>query len=350
MTDREMFVKAYSEAVVSIEREMAQSINYSTQSLRPDDPFYREVRKFTTTGGKRFRPALSFIVARSFDNGDIFPHLALETFHKYLLAHDDIIDRDTMRYGAPTLHAKMTQSHPQLEDSEHFGKSLAIIGGDLMEALSHKIILNSNLSADKKIALEKLMVQAVEEVAWGWYDQFLMDYLPLNSSELSFERIEKSIIWVTGKYSIKLPLLFGYTVAGQQPPDGLENLADKLGVLYQTGDDLIGLFGKEESTGKSNFGDILQGKKTLPIWFAFKNASISDKAILARSVGSKSTTLADIEEVRRIIKQSGGLDETQDLMHSYQKLCLEYIQDMDLSPTLKQFLRGFIAFIESRDR
>jgi len=348
MTDKERFLEAYNQAVVAIEQELAKA-SYTFARSFPNDPFYNEVLRFITTGGKRFRPALSLIIARSFGQQDAFPHLALETFHKYLLAHDDIIDRDTMRYGNPTLHAKMTESHTGA-DGAHFGTSLGIIGGDLMEAMTHKIILASSLSTSTKIALEQLIFQAVEEVAWGWYDQFVMDYLPLTSLELSFERIEKSIVWVTGKYSIKLPLLFGYAAANQQPPKNIELLSDKLGALYQTGDDLIGLFGDETTTGKSNFGDILQGKKTIPMWLTFTNASAGDKNILTGIVGNKQASSAEIEEVRRIAKQSGAIDETKLLMHSYKRECEELLESMAISSQLKQFLRGFIAFIETRDR
>lgn len=349
MTDKEQFLKTYQNAVVEIEREIVAATEY-IELFQANDLMYSEVRRFIVEGGKRFRPALSYVVASSFGQKDVYPHLALESFHKYLLAHDDIIDRDDIRYGKPTVHAKMTQDYSNTTDSEHIGRSLAIIGGDLMEAVTHKIILNSQLTPEVKIELEKLMVQAVEEVVWGWYDQFRMDYLSLDSGELSFERIEKSIIWVTGKYSVKLPLLFGFVVAGQKPPEKLEQFADRLGALYQTGDDLIGLFGEEKNTGKSNFGDIVQGKKTLPMWFSFEAASENDKATLTRVVGDKQASVEDIEKVREIIKQSGGLSRTEALMESYRQECLELIDAMNLSPELQQFFRGFITYIEKRDR
>lgn len=350
MTDKDIFLKAYKEAVIKVESEITQSTSYLAKTFPHNDLFYNEVGRFIASGGKRFRPALSYVVADSFGHKDIFPHLALETFHKYLLAHDDIIDRDDIRYGTPTLHAKMTAVYADSEDKAHLGTSLAIIGGDLIEAATHKIILNADLSADVKISLQKLIVQAVEEVSWGWYDQFLMDYLSLDSDLLSFERIEKSIIWVTGKYSIKLPLLFGFAVADTNPPAGLEKLADTLGALYQTGDDLIGLFGDEKTTGKSNFGDIVQGKKTLPMWFTFKNASAKDQIKLTAVVGNKDATTSDIEEVRHIIRRSGGMEHTRELMNTYGQNCREAVELLDVPSDLKHFLRGFVDFIEKRDR
>lgn len=349
MTDKDFFLHTYKEAVTHIEHEIAQSNTYLTQTFPMHDPFYQELARFTANGGKRFRPALSLVVARSFGQNKVTPHIALETFHKYLLVHDDIIDQDTMRYGAPTVHAKMSERHTDAASSKHFGTSLGIIGGDLLAAATHKIILKADLSADIKIALDTLIVQAVEDVSWGWYDQFLMDYLPLNSTELNFERIETSIIWVTGKYSIKLPLLFGYAMAEHTPPEELSLFADTLGALYQTGDDVIGLFGSEKETGKSNYGDIIQGKKTIPMWFTYASATAVDKATLVSIVGKKDASASEIDEVRAIIKRSGGLAQTETLMHEYRQRCLGLLEEIDMTSDLKCFFKGFIEFIEKRD-
>lgn len=348
MTDTDYFLTSYKTAAADIARSITRATDVLATPFDHGDPLKQESVRFITEGGKRLRPALSLVVTRAFGHDDIFPHLALETFHKYLLAHDDIIDRDDMRYGAPTVHAKLRQLHTEAD--QHFGNSLAIISGDLMEAATTKIILTSNLRPKTKIALQHITTCALEEVAWGWYDQFLMDYLPLNAPNLNFKRIEKSIIWVTGKYSVKLPLFFGFTIAGRRIPRDLESLADTMGALYQTGDDLMGLFGQTEDTGKSNHGDITQGKKTLPLWLAYEGATVKDKNILCSLVGKKDLTLEQIDQVRAIIKRSGGLRRSKQLMGEYRDSCLQNVKKIRLPQDLKRFLQGFIYFLEHRDR
>jgi len=350
MNNTDYFLSEYKKAVTLIEQEITKSHLYLAQTFPSNDLFQKELEQFITHGGKRFRPALSLVVANSLGHNDIIPHLALETFHKYLLVHDDIIDQDVTRYGVPTFHAKMAERQQKEEEKSHFGESLAIIGGDLMAAATHKIILDADLSSDSKVALERLIIQAVEEVSWGWYDQFLMDYLPLSSDELTFDRIESSIIWVTGRYSIKLPLLFGFALGENAPPKQLEEFADSLGALYQTGDDLIGLFGDEKETGKSNYGDIIQGKKTIPVWLAYTHATAQDKSTLARIIGKKDASEKEIKTAREIIIRSGGLAETEKQMESYKKRCLALLDQMDVNDDLKRFFRGFIYYIEKRSR
>lgn len=349
MPETDLFVTTYKAAAAEVVAGLKTVTALFAEPFKQGDPLKTEGTRFIAQGGKRFRPALSLVTARAFGHDDVFPHLALETFHKYLLAHDDIIDLDDMRYGAPTIHAKMAQLHKG-KDVTHFGHSLALIAGDLMANATTKIILQADVPAETKIALQGCVARALDDVAWGWYDQFLMDYIPLDSPKLSLKRIEKSTVWVTGKYSIKLPLVYGLTVAGRPIPKNLEYLTDILGVLFQTGDDLMGLFGKVADTGKSNFGDITQGKKTLPMWLAFTNATAKDKLRLTRLVGKKDIMNAQVEEVRDIIRRSGGLQKTNDLMASYRDQSLALLQKVSLPADLKSFLRGFIYFLEKRDR
>ena len=343
MSDQESFDATYHAALDALAGEFEGIDSSLAIVFPPSDPLRGEIGTFVKRGGKRFRPALSLIVAESLGCKITKPHIALELFHKFLLVHDDIIDEDSVRYGAPTLHTAMTNGR-----GRHFGEAMGIIGGDLLASASYQIILDSPISDDRKIALLNLLTTATEEVAWGWYDQFLMDSLSLNNPTLTHERVERSIIWVTGKYSIKLPLLFGYTLAGKKPPEFLEPLADTLGVLYQTGDDLIGLFGDKSKTGKSNNSDISQGKKTLPLVFAYENAPAIDKKTLAHLIGNKQATREDFSKVRHIIT-SYGLEQTNQYIERQRLRALDLIGECDLPGQLRGFLKGFVAHISRRE-
>ncbi len=337
-------------ATVAIEAEMPAVERYIASSFPSGHPLRQEAVRFVLNGGKRFRPALSYLVAEAYGQRDARVHLALETFHKYLLAHDDVIDRDVLRNGSPTVHAKLAQLRGDASDAVHFGNSLAIIAGNLMEAATQRIILETKLPAKTTRSLQLLINQAVNEVTWGWCDQFMMDYEPLDSPGLTQERIEESLIWVTGRYSIKLPLYFGLTVAGQPVPDGLEKFADTAGLLYQTGDDVIGIFGDQQKTGKSNAGDLLQAKKTLPLWFAYQSANSDDKARLMSIVGNPAATVGMLAEAREIIR-AAGLPRALQRMDTWQKEAKKQLQAVSASlpGELIEFLDGFIDFLGARD-
>lgn len=353
MDDEKYFIETYKTAALEIVNGIKKCADVLAPDLPQGDAMKNEIVRFVVEGGKRFRPALSYLVAKFYGKDSLYPNLALETFHKYLLTHDDIMDRDDMRYGALTVHKKLEEIignyTEDLKEREHFGNGLAIVAGDMMEAATNKIILRSELNSDVKVQLCDLVATAAQEAAFGWYDQLIMDYIPLGSKELSYERIETSIIWVTGKYTIKFPLHFGHILAGTNIPDGLFHLADDLGVLFQTGDDLIGLFGDPKKSGKSNYGDIIQGKKTLPLWFTYEMASEGDKSILINLIGKKDLTAKEAGEVRSISERSGALERIKGLMCEYRDACLGQIDVLDIPDEMKRFLRGFAIYLEHRE-
>jgi len=350
MSDQEFFQNRYKQAAAIIMAELPTVARFIAPAFPADNPLRRETVRFVLEGGKRFRPALSFVVAQAYGHDEVGIHLALETFHKYLLTHDDIIDRDVMRNGMPTVHATFAKLREGADDAEHFGNSLGIIAGNLIGAATQRIILESNLPAHTARALQILINQATNEVTWGWADQFMMDYEPLSSPALTEQRIEESLVWVTGRYSIKLPLCFGFAVAGQPTPADIGEVADTLGLLYQTGDDIMGIFGEQAKTGKSNSSDLLQGKKTLPLWYAYQAAPAAQKKVLQQVVGNPQASDAMLAQARKVIR-TYGLPKTEAKMAEWKTLAhaqLEALQQ-HIPQELTTFLAGFIDFLVQRD-
>jgi len=127
----------------------------------------------------------------------VYPFLSLEVLHKFLLAHDDILDKDVMRYGKPTVHQAMQglMSNDTYEDPTIFGNSLAMISGDLMHSIAYDYILDSHCDADTIIQLMKLINSTIKETGYGRYIQYIMDYQKL--SDVDLDRVIESLICVT---------------------------------------------------------------------------------------------------------------------------------------------------------
>jgi geranylgeranyl diphosphate synthase type I len=364
--DEQFFLTTYKDAAFTIRDHVRKYAGDTLKTFEELDPVRVETIRFVVEGGKRFRPALSYLIGKFYGIDAVTPCLALEYFHKFILSHDDIIDRDRMRYNAPTVHAKLEEMFDtvtmhasssrefSLDKSIdgarwHFGNSMGIVAADLMCADAYKVILDSDISDERKIHLCRLMTVATEEVVYGWYIQFLMDYMKLGDARLSLERIIESLFWVTGSYTIKFPLEFGFALVGVDTPHGIEKFALDLGVLFQTGDDIIGIFGDSEVTGKSNSGDISQGKKTVPLWFAYTMARDADKDVLERLVGKLDLSDEEAEDVRDIVKRSGGYDKTREFMREYRDRCLAQLETIEIPHDLKRFLRGFTIYLEKRE-
>lgn len=111
------FVKQFDQKAESYFQ--AQALSVSSNSL------LEESKKYSFfSGGKRFRPFLSFLTAQSLNINweDIFPILlATELVHTYSLIHDDLpcMDNDDFRRGQPTNHKK-------------FGEDIALLAGDAL--------------------------------------------------------------------------------------------------------------------------------------------------------------------------------------------------------------------------
>jgi geranylgeranyl diphosphate synthase type I len=84
-----------------------------------------------------------------------------------------------------------------------------------------------------------------------------------------------------------------------------------LGLAFQLNDDLLGIWGAPESTGKKA-SDIARRKKTLPVIYAFEHAGPEDRERLARLYGNGGPTDADVGEIVRILERSGARDYTRD--------------------------------------
>jgi geranylgeranyl pyrophosphate synthase len=349
MNDKEFFYSLYKDCATSFQEELKTSTTDFLDTFPENDPMREITIGFVRDGGKRLRTVLARVVTRCYGREETEATSTLDTFHKFLLCHDDIIDRDSLRWGMPTAHNALEKVIPNAQDSSHIGNSLGIISGDLISSMAYRLTLDSSLEDRVKISLLKLICRAMDEVAWGWYDQFKMDYEPLNSVELSEERIKESIVWVTGKYTISFPIRFGFTIVDEKMPDSLEEIANQIGVLFQTGDDLIGVFGDTDKSGKSNFGDIVQGKKTLPLWFVYQRSNSDQKVRLTELVGKKDITEYEVDEVRNLFRETGAYDYTIEYMRDINKNVSQRLSNVEMPNDLRRFLRGFCEYLLDRE-
>ena len=188
---------------------------------------------------------------------------AMELFQTGLLVHDDIMDRDTLRRGGPTIHASYASElrDAGIEESGRFGEALGICAGDacyfeafaaLAPTLAGKPRASEILAVCAEF-LSEVVVAQMADVRWG-----------ASETEASEADILAMYRFKTARYSFSLPLAVGALSAGSDalaPP--LIELGELLGTLFQLRDDELGLFGDMASTGKGVGSDLREGKKTL---------------------------------------------------------------------------------------
>jgi geranylgeranyl diphosphate synthase type I len=89
-----------------------------------------------------------------------------------------------------------------------------------------------------------------------------------------------------------------------------------LGLAFQLNDDLLGIWGAEQATGKEP-SDIARHKKTLPVIYAFEHAGAEDRARLTSLYETESPTTADVAEIVRILERTGARDFTRTAARRY---------------------------------
>lgn len=279
-----------------------------------------QVKDLTLAGGKRLRPAFmyyGYLAAGGHEEEILLDTtVAIELIHMFLLIHDDIIDRDDLRHGVPTLHeryARWGREYLHLEDGAHFGNSIAIIVGDMLFALGNDIIFRSGFQHEKVFAALSTMQQIVSHTVVGQAKDIYMEY----RGEAPEAEILKMYENKTARYTIEGPLHMGVHLAGGTPDlrKVFSSYALPLGIAFQIQDDILGIFGNEDRTGKPVGSDIAEGKITLLVSRALEKASPSERQELEKllKLGTK-LTLSDIVRFRDIIVKCGSLEYAKELV------------------------------------
>ena len=121
----------------------------------------------------------------------------------------------------------------------------------------------------------------------------------------------------------------------------LLNYGLRLGRAFQIKDDLIGAFGKESETGKSNFTDFEAAKKTLLIWRAYNKSAAKDKKIIKEVFAGKSTRQEGLKNMRRVIKDSGALDYAKNQINGLIKQAQNSINSLSMRGAWRKTLDEF---------
>ncbi|MFB3739189.1 MAG: polyprenyl synthetase family protein [Candidatus Velamenicoccus archaeovorus] len=202
----------------------------------------REIRQLVDAGGKRIRPAFCYWGHRA-AGGPAGPSIdraaaAMELFHTFALIHDDVMDESPQRRGAPTVHVRMAEEGPAAalgaSERERFGRSGAILVGDLAAVLADELLVDSGFGSGRLVQALRRYAQMRIEVAAG---QFL-DIADPPRDRASALRVAAL---KTGAYTVEGPLHVGALLAGGSPPvlAALTAYARPLGEAFQLRDDVL---------------------------------------------------------------------------------------------------------------
>jgi geranylgeranyl diphosphate synthase type I len=267
-------------------------------------------------GGKRLRAAFCYWAWRAAGGADCAEIVAasagLECFQAAALLHDDVMDGSDTRRGRPTMHRHVARLHDELGwsgDSERFGEAAAILAGDLCLVWSDELMATSGLGPEALAAGREAFDTMRTQLMGGQY----LDVLEQAVGQGDVDRALLVLRYKSAKYTVEHPLLLGATLAGAGPRllAGLSAYGLPLGEAFQLRDDILGVFGDPELTGKPAGDDLREGKRTVLVAQVERLGTDAQRAVVRSHLGNPALDEAALESVREAIRASGALDAVE---------------------------------------
>ncbi|MHA1630080.1 MAG: polyprenyl synthetase family protein [Candidatus Heimdallarchaeota archaeon] len=310
---------AFKKTIDNVQRELKKLFkkNGSKTVLLGDFSgiFYDSLDEYLTHGGKRIRP---FLVQTAFDavGGDhskgniVRASLALELLHNGSLLHDDVIDKDETRRGKPAFYVKFRNFYQQQVNNESFdkandfGEAMAIFAGDLCFPYAIECIINSGFPMEARIKALQAFADAFREVIDGVIIE-TGDATLNTGTEKSYYRMVNLKTGALIRKAVEIGAILGGGSEAQR--NALVTYCKEIGIAFQIQDDILGIFGDPEKLGKPIGGDIRENKQTILRIYAMANGSSEQVNRLSELMGSDDITEAEVEEVRKIFRDTGAL-------------------------------------------
>jgi len=337
-------LEAYLEERVRAAAAISRSAGEMTEILK----------EFTLRSGKRFRAALSFYGFRCLSDreDDAVWNIAMsmELVQSYLLIHDDVIDEDATRRGGSTVHCAYEAIHRERfsrRDPKHFGVSMAIMCGDLAGAMAFDVLNRTRMEAHVREKVLSAMTRMLFRVIHGES----MDVLSESEENITEEKMRRIYDLKVSANTLGGPLHMGGLLAGAVGGD-LERMtryAVPLGEAFQIQDDILGLFGDEEKTGKPLGSDIKAGKRTFLVLKTLENAPPEQRAFLEDRLGSRRLEPGDLDRIRGIVRDAGALEYAVALARRLGDEAREALEGCRWRPEGLAFLEGAVTFVQDRE-
>jgi geranylgeranyl diphosphate synthase, type I len=289
--------------------------------------------------GKRLRPALCLLTCEAV-GGDTAKALplaaALELVHNFSLVHDDIQDGDRKRHDRDTVWAV-------------WGLPQAINAGDALLSIAYLSLaesLDAGLSAEAAVRAAGLLAERTLEMVEGQ----VMDIEFEDWREVGLEEYVAMISRKTGALfdaSLGLGALAGGAPLAEV--EALGRCGRALGIAFQVRDDMLGVWGAEERTGKSAASDIRRRKKSLPAVYALTRADAGEREELGRIYDRESVSAEDVERVLALMDALGAQAYCASMAAEYKDAALRELERAGVNGEQAEELRKTAAFLLDRD-
>jgi len=220
-------LSSYIDILLPYRERIENQIQQHISSLGPKTLLRDACEYALMNGGKRFRPALVYMVADALDKGldPSYSALAIEYFHCASLVVDDLpcMDNDDVRRGQPATHKK-------------FGESTALLVSYALIAAGYEAIAKNSESFSGDVC--RLAVECASYNT-GLAGATGGQYLDVYPKDLSLEALREVLQKKTVSL-FEISFVFGWLYGGgnQKELNQIKKAAEHFGMAFQIADDL----------------------------------------------------------------------------------------------------------------
>jgi octaprenyl-diphosphate synthase len=294
----------------AIKAELEQFDTTLVSSLQTDNTLLKGVNEYVFMNmGKRLRPMLALLsakVAGGVTNSTVHGAIALELLHTATLVHDDVVDDTAERRGAQSVNAR-------------WGNKVAVLSGDYMLAGALR-----QVALTRNVEVMSVLAGIAMELADGELLQLNSTQNVKISEEQYFNIIRKKTAHLFAACCEVGALTASSTNETQR--NQLRTYGELLGMCFQIKDDVFDYL-QNISIGKPTGNDLRDGKVTLPLIYALKNATEEMRNKIFTIIGIRDFSEENIAMVTRFAIDSGGLRYAQEMMEEYKNKAINALRD-----------------------
>ena len=314
-----------------VETEMKSFEPFFEEALRSPNKVLTAVTNYILRRkGKQMRPMIVFLSAKAVGeiSHDTYTAATLiELLHTATLVHDDVVDETFQRRGQFSVNAI-------------WNSKLSVLVGDFFLARGLQTAINA-----ESFKMLKIVSEAVEEISEGELIQLRRaDTLDLDEPTY-YDIIRRKTATLIAACTKCGAISAG---ASDDLAQSLYNYGINLGMAFQIRDDIFD-YEKSNILGKPSGNDIKERKLTLPLIYALREASTTERRLLLRDISHNPKSEKTIEAATKLVAHYGGCDYARQQIEHFSKLAFDSLTSFKNSDALSSLL-NLVKFNKERQK
>ncbi|MBT2377827.1 MULTISPECIES: polyprenyl synthetase family protein [unclassified Streptomyces] len=288
--------------------------------------------------GKGVRQALAVLGAEAAGGSGldgVTGAVAVELVHTFSLIHDDIMDGDETRRRRPTVW-------------KTYGTGPAVLAGDALLALAVRIL--AEVPGPRGTAAVRHLSGTLGDLVHGQAQDLLFESRPWTGPEAVLPHEYRTMATHKTGSLLGCAAALGAVLAGAPAPtaDALDRAGRHLGVAFQAVDDLLGIWGDPQITGKPVHSDLRRLKKTFPALAALASDHPAARRLEAVLTGAGPLDEAGLRRAAELVDEAGGRRATVTEAREHLRAARACLDGVELHESARGELLTLIPFLVDR--